>query len=94
MITEVKHVKVKSDKPNLISNVIHLPSYVSIKKKSSRQFKVPFALCINVCGCTFENNRSNSEKIQKQRMGSGSVPILCVDINITMDTNFKIRHKR
>ena len=41
----------------------------------------------NVCICTFENNRSNGKEMQTQRMGS--VPILCMNVNITIDTMFK-----
>ena len=37
--------------------------------------------------CDFENNRSNGDKTQTQRMGS--TPILCININITIDTMWK-----
>ena len=48
-------------------------------------FEGPFTLSINVC--IFENNRSNANKMQMQRMGS--ITIFCVDINITIDTILK-----
>ena len=41
----------------------------------------------NVCICIFENNRSNGKEMQTQRMGS--VPILCMNVNITIDTMLK-----
>ena len=49
--------------------------------------KGPFTLSVNVYICIFENNRSNGNKTQMQIMGS--IPILCVNINITIDTMLK-----
>ena len=49
--------------------------------------KGTFTLRVNVCICVFENNRSNDNKLQTQRMDS--VPILCVYVDITIDTMLK-----
>ena len=49
--------------------------------------KGPFTLNVNVCICVFENNGSNGNKAQFQRMGS--VHNLCINVNITIDTMLK-----
>ena len=47
----------------------------------------PLTLSINVYICVLKNNRINGKKTQMQRMSS--IPILCININNTIDTMLK-----
>ena len=56
-------------------------------QSQARNSKGPLILSASVCVCVFGNDRSNSNKTQTQKMGS--IPVLCINVSITIDTMLK-----
>ena len=61
--------------------------YVTYLSRS--EHKGLFTLCVNVCDCTFENNRRSGKRTQTQKIGS--TPILFIIVNITIGTMLKFK---